>query len=969
MKLRNIIISVFISTVICNSIYAEKSVMITPPLFIDSKAETIASIENNEIRLSYVRCGENNKALACSMQAKVDGNWQHFISPLEDNKIFVITGPEKLKRPNYKSFYPAWISADSVSTNPYLSGSICEAVPVNARKINRNSIEVEYITAGDHKILGVWTIEKDSKHVDFNVDFTPSKDGCYSIGILGLHSALPTSVSNILLPPMYQYRRMPEKTEMLLSAMMPTPVSMVETEIGGKRMTAFVSGDNTTFPLDWGGVDHSPMGFSLRNHEDMIEAVAFSPVLGMPDSKMTKGKTIKRKFVIGLTLSPWNETLEHISQNIYKVRDYRKQSDKSLTETIFNIIDLMNDDHFGGWDKDMKGHYDIEGKPTKAPTVVHSAPLAIIAAAINSGNEKMYIERALPTIEYTLSRKGYRWSTKTTDDGYNKDPETLRLSPFGSQFTTTYFEGLNRLLGNKNSWIREIALPDGDLRSPRGYSTPILSWVQALYAYRLTGDTKWLRRAKSTAARDADLHIYNNSSKPMRYQAFYNSTIYAPWWDFIDLYEITKDRQFLDAARYGAAHTLAGIRTWPEVKDSTQIIHPDGKYDGNATMWWKGTEQFRLGFPRTGNDSPQHDVEQWKVSPVGLGFEQPSTYFLRTKGKLVRPVFMSSWAPDFNRLYQYTGLDIFDTYARNAVIGRFTNYPGYYATGYTDLTMNEEFPYKGPDVSSIYYHHIPPHLSFTTDFLISEMIQRSNGKVSFPFGKQEGFVWFSNRIFGGEAGTVFDDKNVSLWMKKGLISCSAPQVNYITAISDKQFWILLTNENPDEARSTIRVNDDLRNCLSLPDANLVSANGKRKRIDSNDNTFNIEIQPKGFLAISIPINGNAADSNKDIRHFLDKGKIPTLKDGFKITESNTDAGKIYTFRIRSPFGWDSVYGFCETPPNDKISVCIENSGNTVSVAKYPYEWSYIKISPSEKVKLKITIHDKNGETQSHEIEI
>lgn len=189
MKLRNIIISVFISTVICNSIYAEKSVMITPPLFIDSKAETIASIENNEIRLSYVRCGENNKALACSMQAKVDGNWQHFISPLEDNKIFVITGPEKLKRPNYKSFYPAWISADSVSTNPYLSGSICEAVPVNARKINRNSIEVEYITAGDHKILGVWTIEKDSKHVDFNVDFTPSKDGCYSIGILGLHSA------------------------------------------------------------------------------------------------------------------------------------------------------------------------------------------------------------------------------------------------------------------------------------------------------------------------------------------------------------------------------------------------------------------------------------------------------------------------------------------------------------------------------------------------------------------------------------------------------------------------------------------------------------------------------------------------------------------------------------------------------------------------------------------------------------
>ncbi|WP_315817135.1 hypothetical protein [Paraflavitalea speifideaquila] len=92
------------------------------------------------------------------------------------------------------------------------------------------------------------------------------------------------------------------------------------------------------------------------------------------------------------------------------------------------------------------------------------------------------------------------------------------------------------------------------------------------------------------------------------------------------------------------------------------------------------------------------------------------------------------------------------------MIGRFTNYPGYYATGFTDITLQPDFPYKGPDVSSIYYHHIPPHLAFTLDYVITEAMQRSNGKVQFPYGKQDGFVWFNNRVFGGGKGTIMDDK-------------------------------------------------------------------------------------------------------------------------------------------------------------------------------------------------------------------
>ncbi len=966
MKHKHILSALFAAAAYASHVaVAQESVIVTPPLVISSDAESAASLSNDNIRLSYARCGDGGKALGCRMEVKVDGRWLPFLSSMEDNKVFVITGPEKLKRPNYKQYYPAWASGDTLSMNPFASGSVCEAVPVNARNIDKNTIEVDYVTAGDHIVRGVWRLSKSGRSADLALEFTPSKSGCYSLGVMGLHAPVPSAVTNVMLPPMYQYRRIPAERQMLLSAMMPLPVAMVEVEAGGRRMSAFVSGDDTVFPLDWGGVDYSPMGFSLTNHAGMVEPTAFSPVLGMADSEMAAGQTVTRKFVVGLTAEPWNEIVEHVAREVYAVGDYRRQADKSLTETMFSIIDLMNDDDNGGWDYSMRGFYDIEGKPTKAPTVVHSAPLAIIAAAINAADEEMYLKRALPTIEYSLSRKGYRWSTRTTDDGYNKDLETLRFSPFGSQFATTYFEGLDRLLGGRNPWIRDIALPDGDIRAARGYATPILSWTQALAAYKMTADPKWLRQAESVAQRDAKMHIFTNSPKPQRYQAFYNSTIYAPWWDFVDLYEVTGDKQYLEAARYGAAHTIAGIRAWPAVRDSVQTIHPGGVYNGNTAMWWKGSEQFRLGFPRVEGDAPEHDVEQWRVSPVGLGFEQPSTYFLRQKGKLTRPVFMSSWAPSFLRLNQYTGLDIFDTYARNAVIGRFTNYPGYYATGYTDITMAEDFPYKGPDVSSIYYHHIPPHLAFTADYLVSEAVQRSGGRVSFPYGKQEGFVWFSNRVFGGAPGVVCDDKNVRLWLKKGLLSSGNPEVNYLTAVSDRQLWVLLCNESQREAATVIELGAET---AALVDAAGAGINGKSSRLETGDGTLKVTLPAKGFAAVAIPLKAGAAESAA-LSPILRVDEVPALKNGWKVTDSGTAAGKIYTFRIRSPFGWDSVYGFCETPPADGISVEVVCGDKSTAIGEYPYEWSFAKFQPSDKVQLSVKVSEADGKVTTKDIEL
>lgn len=932
------------------------------PLPLSPNAEVVAAVENANLRVSFVKAGINNQSIACRTEIKVNGIWRRLLSTAEDHRVFLIYA-DRSPVDNDK-FFPSWknavskemftlngktytVKSDDDYLNPFASGVLSEAIPVKAVNKDDRSIEVHYITKNGSQMVGCWTLPAEGSHIEVSMSCCPTTDGMYSMGISAFQSIPEENMSNVLLPPMFQYKRISPHPVMMLSSMMQQPVAIVEsvTSLGGK-MSSFVCGDITSFPEVWGKSDFAPMGFTIRNEENKIQPVAFSPVMGMKDAEVRAGQIFERKFVIGVLPAGWNDAIEYISEWVYKVRDYRKQQEVSLTETLFNILELMRNEEYGGWDAGLKGFYDIEGDPETAPTVVHSAPLAVVAASLFMEDEEFYLSRSLPTIEYTLSRSGYRWATDLVPNGYNKTLETLQLNPFKSQFNTSYYEGLHHLLGGLNPWLSAIALPGDTLRKTKGYSTPVLSWVQALSAYRLTEDEKWKRVAISTANRYIDTQIYKNTSRPVGLMAFYNANVYAPWWDLLDLYEMTGEEKYLTAAQYGASHTIAGIRSFPAVTDSLQTIHPGSRFDGNTTLWWKGKKKFRLGFPRTENDAQEKQVPAWLVSPVGLGFEQPSTYFLRTKGKQVRPVFMSNWAPHLLRLYQHTRKQIYEIYARNAVIGRFTNYPGYYATGYTDITMSPNFPYKGPDVSSIYYHHIPPHLAFTWDYLVSEAMERSLGNIYFPACKQEGFVWFTNRIYGNGKGQIFGDNQSKLWMKRGLITIDNPTVNYLTAISDKYFWVILSGESQQEEALTIRL-DAVAELIGKGNVTQYTKKGKNGKLGREGNSIKLSIPGKGFKALAFPL----AESRKEISY-------PVLEEGMQVVDMGEPFGKVFLFRIRSPFGWDSVYGFAETPPvkGQKLTMSVECNEQSRIVCSYPFECSFYKLSLDEEARIKVTVN-------------
>lgn len=945
---------------------------VLPQVSTNPKTAPTASIANGQVQLRFVPViGSNEKRLAAKTAIKQQGRWTDMNEQLEDHKVYIIRSDNP--QLGFGNFFPSWngsvgftsftnngktysILETDNTLNPFLSGQLTEAIPVAAKQISKQTIEVDYTVGGEQLLKGWWTLTPGARHIAVKLQFKPSVNGYYSMGLAAFQSMAADSVTNIQLPPMFQYRRLSPQPILVPSGMMPQPMAIAETKTGNGLFSTFVSGVAPAFKTsDWGSAYSSPFGFSIKNEVNRIQPVAFAPVMGLDDSRLTAGQTIQREFVMGAMAGGWNEVLEYVSDSIYKVKDYRTQHTTSLTEAAFNMIDLMKNDTASGWDTQLKGFYDIEANPAVVPTVVHASPLTIIATAVLGRDEDFYINRALPTIEYTLSRSGFRWAKAVSGTPFNSDKKSLQLSPFGSQFTTNYFEGLYQLLGAANPWLRDIALPEGKVRPTRGYSVEVPVWTQELAAWRLTKEDKWLTAAKASADKYLATQVYGNLTKPLSRLPFYNAAFYAYWWDLTDLYEATKDKRYLQAADISAYYTLIGIRSYPQVKDTLQTIHPGSEYEGNTTMWWKGDKRYRLGFPRVKGDAPEKRVPQGLVSPVGLGFEQPFTYF--DVAKTVRPVFMSSWAPHLLRLHQYSHKKIFETYARNAVIGRFTNYPGYYATGFTDITLRPDFPYKGPDVSSIYYHHIPPHLSFTLDYLVTEAIDRSNGKVQFPYGKQDGFVWFNNRVFGAGKGQLFDDAAASLWMKKGLVTIDKPEVNYVTAISGNRFWILLSSE----AQTPLQINIAVGQEVPVTDAGTASvynaANTKKEPAAVNNRQVTVALPSKGFKALSFPLTSKRATAT-----------LTPVANGMKVIDMGAPFGKCYVFRIRSPFGWDSIYGYLETAPTEGVAVTATLNGKTATKDTYPYEWSFYKIAANQPVKTVLQLKTADGKTKETTIE-
>jgi hypothetical protein len=86
-------------------------------------------------------------------------------------------------------------------------------------------------------------------------------------------------------------------------------------------------------------------------------------------------------------------------------------------------------------------------------------------------------------------------------------------------------------------------------------------------------------------------------------------------------------------------------------------------------------------------------------------------------------------------------------------------------------------------------------LSWTIDYLVADAELLSGGKIEFPWLRENGYAFFDGKVFGHAPGRVFDEAGCWLWLRRGAVQLSNPQINTLTAHNGNKFMAILANQD------------------------------------------------------------------------------------------------------------------------------------------------------------------------------
>lgn len=723
-------------------------------------------------------------------------------------------------------------------------------------------------------------------------------------------------------------------------------------------------------------------------------------------------------------ISSWYDNYERVIKNYLKVTDYRDNYYASMTDTIFNMTDLAMDDFYGGWSDDGKAHYNMEGRNVVSDADPLSyMQLYLLTEDDNILNERTIpsMEFILSRSSATYNAYG-RADEEGNEHGYGSaqhiidalvaNSDTLPIGytamgfPTGKEGTdgignSSYYGAYKMTMGMmpiyqylaavrfNGTYISKASL--SGVNNPSEYL-----WQSRALALNKPDDddeteAKQLYRAKTHAGwyvdrrvnlEYTDAQISKGANNAPGDELFIFKDFTPNIHVLLELYEETKEQKYLDAAQESARRLIATLWStyMPEENEDYVIDSERANYinlvlKGNRAneMWWHGNERFRLGEAddawRAGmgygpkwNDTAKEQevttVPAWTVSRVGLGIEQTMTF-----GYYSGNIIMSTWAPDLIRIAELTGDEMLETYARNALVGRFANYPSYYLTEYSTYQQQKDFPYIGPDTTQIYYHHIPVMITMLQDFLFSQAYAWSDKAVDFPSVRSQGYHYYSNRHYGFAPGKIYNEKDMWLWMKKGLITVDNKQVDWFGARKDGRAAFVFTNASDKEVTANVNFSDEV-GISSRVNSVIYTPKGHTTKIIENKTTT-VTVPPKATVAVAFNANVEAPAYSK----MYETNSTELSKTHAKASVKGTDDVVGHVVQIAP----DKYNAYVYTPYRP-ASVDAENGitrmiirysigGETWQAATdltFPFEFS-IPVSDSTKnFQYKVELYDKDS---------
>jgi hypothetical protein len=548
------------------------------------------------------------------------------------------------------------------------------------------------------------------------------------------------------------------------------------------------------------------VALSHMSRKGVLSPTMYYPVLGESKSKLAKGDSLTFSFRFSLIHGNWFDNLKHTANDVFKFSEslVHRLNKVSLSTRIEFMHRYLTDQKTSMWNIDNFDGYVI-GAQSYLGGVVGSNGDAMKNADYGAmwmlgkiSGDKRITEGVLPFARnFKLAQQEissgffngaaigqyYLRKQKKFVEEWGEFVEPVGLTyytmldvgnillfePDDVELQERLRAGAERLLQwqhQDGSW--EVAYDKkttkpvfNDLKDLRP------TFYGLLVAYRILKDQRYL----DGAVRGADWLIKEGVEKG-HFIGVCGDARYAPDFAtaqsaqaFLDLYDITKELKYRDAAVATAKLYTTSIYTHPISSTNGVIV--------------KGEER-----------------EAWEISQSGLSFEHGGIF-----GSAQRhgPIQLASHAPMFVRIFEITGDSIFIDMARAASIGRdaFVDQQTQVASYYWDAMNKGAGPYP---------HHAWWQIGWITDYLLSEAKLRSNGHIAFP----RGFVTPKvgpHQSYGFANGTVYGEE-ARLCLGKGFATNPNPNMETILAASpDERFiFVILLNDIGLRQRQVVHLN-------------------------------------------------------------------------------------------------------------------------------------------------------------------
>ena len=792
-------------------------------------------------------------------------------------------------------------------------------------------------------IFKAYVLKKAKPYPILQYELQPLVQGYFSVGYTGAPAFTEEKAMGIWQPLIWQEKRIPENAFLTPSFMATLPTTMVYD--GKHTIGVMASPDAIPFqPLPL--LTNSQFGIGLLNSQKNIQPSVYAPIPGGFKSKMKAGEPFS--FSLHLVVEPQtiNRTYESIARKMFGFKDYRSNAISTLNKTLDNIIDYSLSGYTWYVDS-LKGYAYATDVPGAVKNVSSLNPLEL---AIVRDDANMFEKRAYPQIEYMLSREKFLFSLDSTQKIQNpsrrlKGP-VAPLSELGALYT---------VLGKQNLFfMQQMEKEYGNARTRNlDIEEKGNSWINAMHLFKTTGDSAYLKTAIAKASVYLKTRVntaQTDFKDPLAGGFFFWPAYTNRWIELLQLYEITKERSFLDAAVEGAHNYTQFIWMVPAIPDSLVTVNKDGK----APYYWylkaKGHKQMYY---------PEEKVPAWRLSETGLTPESSGT----STGH--RGIFMTNFAPWMLRLGYYAKDNYLLDVAKAAVIGRYRSFPGYHInTERTTAYENVDFPFhkhEDQSVNSFHYNHILPMASMLLDYLVTDAFVRSKGAIDFPAEYIEGYAYLQSKMYGARTGKFYSANNVKLWMPGSLLQTDNIELNYVSARKSDTLFLAFTNQSKQNVKSIFALNDSL--VKLTPSTSMdIWQNNKWTRVTQMTKELSVQVAANGIAAVRL----NGVKMQNGFQQQILGAETSKATDYVHLPEGNANAMLLHLGNYDK-----RLYVYLEDDDNKVKTATLQYKiadGKTLLMEdkQYPFEFT-IPLQNQSVIQFSLILNKTNGEKEESKL--